>query len=288
MNHKYKTALFKCLNILPNKAGYFLYHNIQNLFSQQTLDYKIKSTEHSFDTVCRILKKNNITLKNKHVTEMGSGWVPIFPYLIKFNLEANVVNTYDINEHYKLSDILKLNRLFTEKYNILKHFFIGKYQLPTGINYFPNTDVCKADLKNTDLIISRFVLEHVPPLIISEIHDVFFKNLKSGSYLLHLISPSDHRAYSDNSLSLYDFLKYNEAEWNNIQTKFDYHNRLRLPQYIEIFDKNFEIIHIEYDYCQKRTIQYDKFKTLKIDENFKKYSEKELTAGSINILLRVI
>lgn len=288
MNYKYKTALFKCLDVFPKKIGYFLYHSIQNLFSKQTLEYKIKSTEHSYNTVCSILEKKGIILKNKQITEMGSGWLPVFPYFIKFNSEAAVVNTYDVNEHYKLSAIVKLNHLFFENYEILKDLFNGKYMLPIGINYFPNTDVREADLKNTDLVISRFVLEHVPPVAISEIHKIFSENLKSGSHILHLISPSDHRAYSDSALSLYDFLQYNVSEWENIQTKFDYHNRLRLPQYLKLFEKFFEVVYIEFDYCKKGTTQYDKFKTLKINEDFKDFSEEELTAGSINILLKVL
>ena len=288
MNHKYKTIIFKFIDVLPEKVGYFLYHALQNLFSKQTLESRLKATEQSYNTICKILKENGVTLNNKCITEMGSGWAPIVPYLLKFDAEALVVNTYDINEHYMQSDILKLNKRFTENGKILNQTFTTKYQLPIGINYFPKTNVCEADLENTDLVISRFVLEHVPLDMMNEIHQVFSNRLRSGSYVLHLISPSDHRSYSDSSLSLVDFLQYSFDEWNKIQTKFDYHNRLRLPQYLELFKAKFEIVHVEYDYCKTDTTQYQKFKNLKIHQDFKNFSDEELTAGSINILLKVI
>jgi hypothetical protein len=104
---------------------------------------------------------------------------------------------------------------------------------------------------------------------------------------IHLISPSDHRAYSDSSLSLYDFLKYSNEEWDSIQTKFDYHNRIRLPQYLQLFEKNFEIVSLEFDSCKEGSEQHRKFKKFKINELYENYSDEELTAGSIAILLKV-
>ena len=135
-------------------------------------------------------------------------------------------------------------------------------------------------------MLSRFVLEHVPPHILQDIHDFLFSNLKSGSHILHLISPSDHRAYSDASLSLQDFLKYSEEEWNNIQTKFDYHNRLRLPQYLELFKNDFEILFFEHDVINYESESFKKFEKLKIHNDFARYTDQELMAGSVNILLK--
>lgn len=286
MNHKQKTWLFKLLNLLPERLGYYIYHRLQDVFTKQTLEDKIKSTENSWHTVERILKEYHITLQNKHIIEIGSGWLPIFPYFLKVIAKVNSVNTYDINKHYNPYRIKKLNKIFSERFTISPHEFIGRYNLLNGIHYFPKTPVQQADLSNKDLIISRFVLEHIPEEIIASLHKAFFKDLKSGSHILHLISPSDHRAYADKQLSLYDFLKYSQKQWDGIQTKFDYHNRLRLPQYLALFKEDFEIISIEYQSCKKGSEQYDKFKELTIQEDFTKFTEDELTAGSINILMK--
>lgn len=287
MNHKLKTTIFKCLSILPDSLGFYLYHKMQNLSQSDSLEYKIDSTKQSFETILRILTKNNIELENKNISEIGSGWLPILPYFFKFVSKAKKIDTFDINDHYNASEILKLNALFSRTYSIPNNLFKGKFQLPPEIHYFSKTNISDGDLTNTDLIISRFVLEHISPENINEMHQSFVKQLKKGSYILHLISPSDHRAYNDSSISLYDFLKYSQNEWDAIQTTFDYHNRLRLPQYLNLFEKEFEIVFVEFESCKVGSEAYNKFKKLKINEEFINYSDEELTAGSINILLKV-
>lgn len=286
MNHKHKTFLFKFLDVLPSRLGYYMYHRLQDAFSKQSLDYKIKSTENSWKVVNQILSDNGLSIKGKHVTEMGSGWLPIFPYFLKIKSEAAPVDTYDINYHYNPAKIKALNVKIASKFGLSKDDFQGKYSLLSEIKYFPQTAIQEAKLEKTDLIVSRFVLEHVPPDLMKNIHQCFANELKSGTYILHLISPSDHRAYADSQLSLYDFLKYSEEEWNAIQTKFDYHNRMRLPQYIDLFSEAFEIVSVAYQSCKIGSKQHKKFKELTIHPDFLKYSFEELTAGSINILMK--
>lgn len=287
MNHKQKSLIFNFLDVFPARIGFFLYHKLQNIFSKDTIEYKIDSTKKSYETMESILKNNNFELSDKNVAEIGSGWIPILPYFFKFAGNTNSVKTYDINRHYNSAEILKLNRIFIERYNVFKTNFTTNFNLPESVQYFPNTDIANGNLDNIDLVFSRFVLEHVPPNILRDIHNKFAENLKKGSYILHLISPSDHRAYSDSSISMYDFLKYSQEEWNSIQTKFDYHNRLRLPQYISIFKEKFDVVSVSYESCKTGSAQHDKFKLLNIHDDFKMFTDEELTAGSINILLKV-
>ena len=286
MNHKHKTLIFKVLDVLPSRLGYYIYHRLQDAFSKQSLDYKITSTENSWKVVDRILSDNGLSIKGKHVTEMGSGWLPIFPYFLKLKSDAAQIDTYDINYHYNPKKIKSLNDKIAKTFGLSMNDFKGKHALLTDIEYFPRTPIEEAKLEKTDLIVSRFVLEHVPPDIMKNAHQCFVNNMKPGAHILHLISPSDHRAYADAQLSLYDFLKYSEAEWNAIQTKFDYHNRLRLPQYLELFADEFEVVSVAYQSCKKDSKQYEKFYELTIHPDFENYSFEELTAGSINILLK--
>lgn len=285
MNHRLKTRILKTLSILPDSLGYFFYHLLQNIGSNKTFEYKIQSTQQSYITINTILQKNNIKLENLKIAELGSGWLPILPYLFVLKGGINEVLTYDINEHYNAKKIKKVNDYYKKEY-VFEIEKKGKYELHSAVNYYPKTNICNGNLKQIGLVVSRFVLEHVPLVDIRIMHSFFKDQLKSGSYILHLISPSDHRAYSDSSLSLQDFLKYSEEEWNEIQTKFDYHNRLRLPHYLELFEKEFEIVYVEHDILNTNSIAYAKFKELVIHEDFSKFNDKELMAGSINILLR--
>jgi len=282
MNYKYRTYLYKTFSIFTDRVGYYLYHTLQNKLSKSTISLKIREAESSLQTIKTILDKNNVSLQNANIIEIGSGWVPLIPYLLILKGKAKRVDTYDINEHFNPTEIEHINHY----YNVQQTTISKKYKLLENVHYHPKTNVIDGDLSQADIVLSRFVLEHVPPGIIKQIHENFAKKLKSGSYVLHLISPSDHRSYSDSSLSLVDFLQYSQKEWDAIQTKFDYHNRLRLPQYLEILGEHFEIIHLEHDNSKPGTNAYDKFKKVRLHQDFSNYSETEITAGSINILLK--
>ncbi|MEO8534403.1 MAG: hypothetical protein ABI441_11655 [Flavobacterium sp.] len=285
MKHSLKTKIFKTLALLPDHVGYAAYHFLQNISGKLTLEDKIRSTNDSYQTILRILHANNVSIENAKIAELGSGWVPIFPYQLILEGKAKQVDTYDINEHYSVKEVEKLNKFYSSEYTVETQTK-SKYPLLKTIFYFPKTDICNGDLKDIDLVLSRFVLEHVPPNEIIKMHKFFLSNLKSGSHILHLISPSDHRAYEDSSLSLQDFLKYSEEEWNQIQTKFDYHNRLRLPQYLALFKEEFEITFFEHNKLNTESESFKKFKKLKIHDDFKNFSDEELMAGNINILLK--
>jgi tRNA A58 N-methylase Trm61 len=287
MNHKLKTTIFKILGVLPDFVGYKIYHSLQNLSENKNLNYKIKSGVDTYDSFASILKKLNYSLENKVIAEIGSGWLPIMPYFFIFKGKAKEIITYDLNEHFQKKNIENFNNRFSESQGEKLVIENKKYALPKQIKYFAKTNIINNDLSNVDIVFSRFVLEHVTPKDLNEMHKKF-KSIKPGTLIVHYISPSDHRSYTDHSLSLQDFLKYSEVEWNKIQTKFDYHNRYRLPQYLEVFKQNnLTIEYIEHDNVKEDSEQFKKFNQLNIHEDFKKYSTEELTAGSIIVVLKV-
>ncbi len=283
-----KIFLFGTIDKLPLGLGFRIYHFFQDYFGNQNLEEKISSTRNSFLTLERLANEVKVSMKNKVVLEIGSGWLPIMPYFFKYFAGASEVHTYDLNEHYNPQNIKELNVIFSNKFSWeIKVENENKYYLPEGIKYYPKTDISKKNNLNADIVFSRFVLEHVTPEDLRQMHENFKSSLKPGSYVIHLISPSDHRAYVDKSLSLQDFLKYSSKEWMKKQTKFDYHNRWRLPQYVNLFKKlGYEVVHLEYDIPEKTSRNYKLFKRLKIHPDFKVYTEQELMAGAINIVLK--
>ncbi len=285
---KAKNTFFRILNMLPEKVGYSIYHRVQNCFDSNSTYYKINSSHNSYLTFERLAKEANISVLGKNVIEIGSGWLPLMPYFFKYMGKASRVETYDLNKHYNKHSIANLNLKFSEKFGIsVKSAGNGKFNLPTGIEYYPKTNLTQIPVKNAEIVFSRFVLEHVNPLDIKKMHQKFKKEIPEAC-IIHLISPSDHRAYVDKNLSNQDFLRYSEQQWNKKQTRFDYHNRLRLPQYIQIFeDVGFEIISVEYEPAKENSETYNKFKTVPLHKDYLKYSDDELTAGSINLVLKL-
>lgn len=282
--HQKKTIILQILDKLPNKLGYSIYHSLQKK-SFNEIETKVNSNFQSLKKIESILNESNIELENQKIIEIGSGWVPIMPILIKLKFMVSKIITYDINKHYSNKRI-KLTLKHFKKTNF-KTRKCNSLNLPNFIDYHPKKNIINASIeKDIKLIYSRFVLEHVTPIDIENMHKKFYNELNNDIKILHLISPSDHRAYSDKTLSLYDFLKYSKKEWNRIQTKFDYHNRLRLPEYITIFENSgFKITHIEYDTVDKNSDKYLKYKELKLHPDYHKFSEKEILAGSICVLL---
>ncbi|WP_286965784.1 hypothetical protein [Flavobacterium sp. UBA4854] len=289
MNHKIKTFLFKTIALLPNKIDDYCYHKIQSFFDKSTLENRFKSVEPTYLRLFKVLKDLNIDLKNKTVFEIGSGWFPTMPYFFKYKFEAEKVITIDINKHFKKETVLELNGLFSKNYDVtVIPELRNKYGLPVGVEYFPNYNIINQDFPEVDFVFSRYVLSHMKENDVDILHKKMKTQLKKDSLIIHFISPSDLRQHGDSSLALHDFLQYSETDWGKIRTKFDYHNRLRLPQFIEIFKKyDYEILYLDYESLQKGTEKYDLFKKVKLHEDFSKYSDEELTAGNILVVLKV-
>jgi len=289
MNHKLKTVLFKTLTLLPNKVDDYFYHKIQSSFDKMTLEDRLKSVESTYLRLSKVLNKLNIDLKDKTIFEFGSGWFPAMPYFFKYKFEAKEVSTYDINKHFKKETVLKLNNLFCKRYGFsVIPSLSSKYGLPNGIEYFPDHNIITNDFPEIDVVFSRYVLSHMNENDVDVLHQKMKRELKKDTYIIHFISPSDLRQHNDSTLSLQDFLQYSKKQWNKLHTKFDYHNRLRLPQFLEIFNKyNYEIVHLEFDSLIKGTPKYDLFKKVQLHEDYRKYSDEELTAGNIFVVLKV-
>ena len=289
MNHKIKTALFKALTLLPNKVDDYCYHKIQSFFDKSTLEDRLNSVEPTYLRLSKVLSDLNFDLKNKTVFELGSGWFPAMPYFFRYKFGVKNVITVDINKHFKKETVLKINNLFSNKYKkeIIPDLK-NKYGLPAEIDYKSNYDVVINDFPDVDFVFSRYVLSHMNENDVEALHEKMKKQLRKGTLVTHFISPSDLRQHGDSTLCLQDFLRYSKEEWNNIRTKFDYHNRLRLPQFLEIFRKhNYEVLHLEYESLEQGTKKHDLFKKVNLHQDFIKYSDEELTAGNILVVLKV-
>ena len=283
-----KTRAFRLLEKLPNRLGDRLYHKIQKTFGGKNIHLKIEASRNSYSDFQRLSKLLNISTSGKTIIEIGSGWLPIMPYFFKYLGEASTVITYDINRHYDRKNIDSLNLEFSEKFKIsIEKSEIGKYNLPSGIKYYPNTDLNEVPIRKAEIVFSRFVLEHINPLSIKRIHEIFKMEIPDA-YIIHMISPSDHRAYVDKNLSNQDFLRFSEEQWQKKQTRFDYHNRLRLPEYLKIFKElKYEVLLLESESANINSNIYKKFKSVPLHNDYKEFSDDELTAGSINIVLKL-
>ena len=285
-SHQLKTAFLRAIDRLPARVGYAVYYAVQKRMAEPfTVAYD--ANVRSYQMIENLLSRRGVTLRGANILEIGSGWMPMMPYLMRAEGQCNTVYSYDINRHYQDHLISELNDRFAHDLRIGTEIAGLGTRLPAFVDYRPASNVVSAPLPvDVDIVFSRFVLEHVTPDDILAMHKRFAQVYGPRVVILHLISPSDHRAFSDSSLSVYDFLQYSDAEWRRLQTKFDYHNRLRLPQYIDIFNAaGLEVKALEFDQAVPGTEKWEKYKRLDIHPDFAAMSDEQRTAGSINVLL---
>src|SRR5690606_5229568 len=111
-----KEWLFKILDVLQAKHGYFLYNKIQEAVNGENMLQRVKSNERSYDTLQRLLKTTDHKLEGKKILEIGSGWAAVMPYFMLFHGKAQSVATFDLNRHFSEKNNKQLLEVFSMKY----------------------------------------------------------------------------------------------------------------------------------------------------------------------------
>jgi hypothetical protein len=202
------------------------------------------------------------------------------------------VHTFDLHEHYsrqRIREAARALRNFRKEpagLPLLKESE-SSGRLPSTVRYYPRTDLANFNelpCGKIDLAVSRAALEHIEPDTISRIHSASRRWLAPDGAWVHLVSPSDHRAYSDKRLHLVDFLRYSEPQWQRLSgNRFSYHNRLRRPQFVEIFESaGWRIAKQEFSVPP---VVLNSVSRVDIHSAFRRYSLQDLVASSLWFVL---
>ena len=122
-----------------------------------------------------------------------------------------------------------------------------------GIEYRAPYDATKTDFddKSLDACISTNTLEHIPKESITSIFSELYRTLKDDGIVSARIDYSDHYAHSDKTISLFNFLKFDEDTWKRYNHNCHYQNRLRHYDYLKIFSKcGFVVVEEELIYSE--------------------------------------
>ena len=122
-----------------------------------------------------------------------------------------------------------------------------------GIKYRAPYDASKTELrdKSLDACISTNTLEHIPKETITAIFSELYRTLKDNGIVSAKIDYSDHYAHTDKTISLLNYLKFDEELWKRYNHNCHYQNRLRHKDYLEIFKKcGFVVIEEELTYAE--------------------------------------
>jgi len=171
---------------------------------------KIYSVDISFLTSKERLKTTLLKFEESINSEMLTGYINILPERHK-GIES-ILNDYD---SISLDEILqKLNIVYLIE-------DARRLSLPDD---------------SIDLINSNNTFEHIYPDVLVPILKEFKRVLnKQEGIMSHFIDMSDHFAHFDQSINIYNFLRYSDKQWKRIDNSIQPQSRLRIYDYKQIF-----------------------------------------------------
>lgn len=200
----------------------------------------------------KALRAAGLELRGSQVLEIGTGWFPIIPLMLRI---AGAEHVYMTDLH-KLLDAQTVvdAALFVERKRSYMSGDLGvdpedfetvlaalDANLPLepmlaalGLTYM-SPFAASRQMPRVDAVVSQTVFEHIPPDMLQELLFDIDRGLRPGGLMSHGIDNTDHRSNHDRSLARFDFLKYSDRSWRLLcLDPQDYTNRLRHADYVEI------------------------------------------------------
>jgi len=198
-----------------------------------------------------------IELRSAVILEIGSGWQPMIPILYSLAGARRIImtdltrlcDTYTFQgalESLRSNQALIADRLHLQGPEIegILTWNAGE-TIEESFKRLRITYMAPCDLRRTglppgslDVVVSRAVLEHIPPGTIREIFSEMRRILRPGGVMYHLIDNSDHWEHGDKSISKVNFLQFSEPlfRWASLNGQ-NYQNRLRHPEYARCLEE---------------------------------------------------
>jgi hypothetical protein len=107
-----------------------------------------------------------------------------------------------------------------------------------GIEYRAPADARKTGLpaESIDCVHSTLTLQHIPGEVLKGILCEARRVMTREGLLLSVIDYKDNYAYTDRSITAYNFLQYPENRWRRYNPPLHFQNRLRHAQYHALFE----------------------------------------------------
>jgi hypothetical protein len=237
--------------------------------------------------------------------DVGSGRVPFLPFAF-WLCGAEKTITVDLNPYMRdelIADMLffisteeiKIKNIFGDfldkkRFNVLLDY--SKSKSPNkndilklcNIDYIVPGDAARTGLKDNSVNyhISHTVYEHIPLNVINDILIEGNRIITQDGLFINCIDYGDHFSYMDKTISVINFLQYDDNEWSRYAgNRYMYMNRARHDEFIELFKAiGHEFIEIE-PYMDKNILEILEKGEFKLDNKFKTRDNNILsTTGS--------
>ena len=304
-----KADIQKTISIFPNRESlnHFFQKNVTKgvLLSDEHFGNKLG---HAVDHVANYKKYQGESVEGNLVLELGSGWYPVVPVVLFLNgaertdsldiqswmNHETIVTTFkkflEWHDNGKLAEFIP--ELDEEKWKQLMDLLAQSKDMSyEALLESINLKLYLKDARNTgfekesyDFICSNNTFEHIYPEVLSPILKEFKRLCKPTGFMCHFIDLSDHFAHFDHSISIYNFLKFSESSWRNIDNKIQPQNRLRWPAYIRMYND----LGIPVSGEEIRKGELDLLSQVKVNKQAFDYSDEELAISHGYIFSKMI
>ncbi|MEO0787937.1 MAG: class I SAM-dependent methyltransferase [Bacteroidota bacterium] len=265
-----KAAVQKAISFLPgsSRINYFFQRYVTKgvLLDDTYFGYKIQhAADHlsNYRQYCKNQPMATAQEQDIQIVELGLGWYPVVPTVFWLT-GLGKTTSYDIYDWMRAETMItsfkkllewqddgRLKPLFAnspfipERLKALREV-AGSENAPTReslnelIGLTPRIqDVRRSglDADSIDFVCSNNTFEHVHAPVLEGILEEFQRVIRPGAISSHFIDMSDHFAHFDHSINVYNFLRYSEASWKRIDNNIQPQNRLRLPHYLDMYNK---------------------------------------------------
>ncbi len=156
-----------------------------------------------------------------------------------------------------------------------------------GISYRAPCDAADTGLEaaTIDYVTSTSTLEHIPEPDIPSILRESRRLLSADGLLSLFIDYQDHYSYADPSISVYNFLQFEDAEWARWSPSLQYQNRLRHSDYLALFEEEgFEVVDDQSTAGSAQDLHT--LRGLTLAERFRRHSPPDLAVRDALVTLR--
>jgi SAM-dependent methyltransferase len=196
------------------------------------------------------LREGGVDLTGRDVVEVGSGWHPVIPLVFHFAgaRKMTMVDQSRLMDARLLDSALRF---------VARHAGEGAAHGVTlsvspdadaatgafeaalarlGLEYRAPFDLRDLPDASCDVLVSRAVLEHIPPGVLVTLVGHMRRVLRPGGCICHVVDNTDHYAHRDGAINYVNFLKYEDWQWRLLTLgPLSYTNRLRHSDYRRLF-----------------------------------------------------
>jgi SAM-dependent methyltransferase len=240
---------------------------------------------------------SSLDLAALHFYEFGAGWDLLGP-LTYYALGVERQTLVDIRSNVRLelvNDVL--NRLPAQldgsRHPLARrqpggHLVdLADLEARFGIRYLAPCDARATGLPDgcVDVITSTNTLEHIPPEDIAAILRECARILRKRGLMSSTIDLQDHYHWFDNSISVYNYLKFSDRAWSLINSRIHYQNRLRQSDQLSLAKHSgLEVVAAV---VQEPTVEdFGALARVRLAPRFRGYEKRDLAIRSVHLILR--